>query len=113
MNLSKSLSSFLSAADIAAPVVISIDRIEEEIIDDLGQEVGMLALYPKGYDQGILLRENHLALLSEILGSKTPTDWIGKKVVMFPDRDVWLYGRPVGAIRFRPAENTNDFQERT
>ena len=83
------------------PLNISIERVEEETFERDGQEETKLVLFPKGSSQGVVLAKTQINQLVEFLGSDDTDDWVGRKVVMFADPDVWFQGKKVGGIRFR------------
>lgn len=114
MKVSKFVSSFLSATDLASmgPTLIYIESIEEEQVG--GDTKPVLRGWghasnagvgadgkPDGRDVVIALNPTNLVSLTEIFGSDESDEWCGESIVAFNDPTVMFNNKKVGGIRFR------------
>ena len=103
MKVLKFKSAYLSAADVPEPVTVTIDRVTEESINRDGKQERKAVLYYRGGSQGIVLAKTTLGQLIEIFKSDESDDWIGKKVTVYQDKEVFFNGKQMPGIRFRAA----------
>lgn len=103
MKVSKFKSSYLTAADVPEPVTVTIDRVAEETLSRDGKQEKKAVLYYRGGPQGIVLAKTTLSQLIEIFKSDETDDWVGKKVIVYQDKEVFFNGKQMPGIRFRAA----------
>jgi hypothetical protein len=112
MKVSKFVSSFLSAADLASmgPVLIHIESIDEEqvgsdtkpVLRGWGQMSGVGEDgKPECRDVVIALNPTNLVSLTDIFKSDESDEWLGEGIVAFNDPTVMFNNKKTGGIRFR------------
>lgn len=114
MKVSKFVSNFLSAADLASsgPTLVYVESIEEEqvggdtkpVLRGWGHSPNSSAGAdgkPEGRDIVIALNPTNLVSLTELFGSDESEDWLGECIVAFNDPSVTFNNKKTGGIRFR------------
>lgn len=105
MKAGRFVSQYLKAKDVRKDTKATIASAEVVKFKDeeRGGERESLVVFFKEIDQGVVLCKASLSQLIELTGSDETDEWIGKKVVMFNDPNVFFHGKPVGGIRFKAA----------
>ncbi len=103
MKVSKFKSSYLCATDVPEPVTVIVDRVVEEMVGRDAKREKKAVLYYRGGAQGIVLSKTTISQLVEIFKSDESDDWIGKKITMYQDKEVFFDGKQMSGIRFRAA----------
>jgi hypothetical protein len=90
---------FLSTADVKAPRVATIERVDEELLN--GASRPKAVLYLKGAPKGIVLNKTNATALAHAFG-KNFQSWIGKRVTVKAE-PTQFQGKPTMGLRLYPA----------
>ncbi len=101
MNVGKSASLYLTANDIVEPTTIVVERVVEKTFNKNGREEKKIVVYYEGEPRGAPLSMPQLKQLIAIFRSDETNDWVGRKVEMYRDDDIFFDGKQVSGIRFR------------
>ena len=106
MNLGAFLSPYLKCTDLPSPKTLTIESAEVVHFPDDKKPEGRDAILVKFREisQGVTAGKTALRQIIDILGSPETDDWLGKKIVIFADKEVRdPAGKKVGGVRFRAA----------
>jgi hypothetical protein len=106
MKLGGFLSKYLKASDFPIPALLTIERFDEEEMQDGASK---LVVYFTERAPGVVLSKTTIAQFVEALGSEDPNDpdtdeWIGCAIVGYNDPSVMFQGKKTGGIRFRKSK---------
>src|SRR5712675_2810489 len=104
MKIGGFLSKYLKAADFPAPKLLTIERVEEEEMQDGNAK---LVAYFTECEPGIVLGKTTIEQIVEALGSDETDDWIGCPIAVYNDPSVMFGGKKTGGIRFRKAKGNH------
>ncbi len=100
-KIAKHLSNFLKAEDVkAGPILITIDRIEEQLLGDDTKE--KLIVHPE--DEAVppfVLNKTNIIRMQEMFPAEDTDEWVGKQIVLYFDAAVTFGGKKVGGIGVR------------
>lgn len=83
-------------------VVVTIQRVAQEILENQGQKQKKWVLYFNELEKGLALNSTNGKTLIKILGTDEMNDWVGQRITLYEKDDVEFQGELVSAIRVRP-----------
>jgi hypothetical protein len=96
-------SKFLKKEDVTPPVLVTISGCEEVNVAKEGVEPEMRwAMNFKELEKPLILNSTNGQIIAAISGSEESDDWIGKKIVLYNDPNIFFGGKMTGGIRVRP-----------
>lgn len=107
-------SKFLKKEDVTPPVLVTIAGCEEVNVAKEGVEPEMRwALHLKEMDKPLILNSTNGQIIAAISGSEESDDWIGKKIVLYNDPNIFFGGKMTGGIRVRAPKQKTATQTQT
>lgn len=95
-------SNFLKKEDCEPPVLVTIDRVDEQNVAKEGAPEEMKwCVYFREIEKPMVLNSTNGQLIASITGSPETDNWAGHKVVLYHDPSVSFGGKLVGGIRCR------------
>lgn len=95
-------SRFLSKADCAKPLLLTISHAEKVNVAKEGEgEDFHWTLFFQGVEKGLIIKPVNYQLITGITGSKNTDDWTGHKIVLYVDPTIAMKGKVVGGLRVR------------
>ena len=95
-------SSFLTQSDVDKPVLVTIDHFEKVNVAKEGAEAEYRwTVHFKELEKPLVLNTTNGNIIAAITGSENSDGWIGKRIVLFRDRNIMFGGKMVGGIRVR------------
>lgn len=104
MKVDGFLSKYLKASDFPKPALYTIERVDEEDMQDGGSK---LVVYFTEVAPGVVLGKTTIELIVDALGADDTDDWIGCPIVVYNDPTVQYQGRKTGGIRFRKPKGSH------
>jgi hypothetical protein len=99
-------SKFLTQKDVTPPVVVTIDHEEEVNVAVEGAEKDFKwSLWFKELEKPLILNSTNGQIIAAITGSEYSNDWIGHKIVLYNDPNIFYGGKRTGGIRVRAVES--------
>ena len=99
-------SRFLTQRDVDPAVLATIAKFEEVNVAVEGAEPTMeWILHFRELEKPLILKPTNGELLKALTGSKEFADWIGYKVVLYVEPNVFFAGKRTGGIRCRAPKN--------
>ena len=99
-------SRYLSRADVAKPVLLTMREVVQEDVSMEGEpEKLRWVLYFQEAEKGLVLNSTNGQIIAQFMGSEETDNWIGHKVVLYDDPSVAFGGKLVGGIRARQPRN--------
>ncbi len=101
-------SRFLTQADIGPGVLATINRIGQENVAMEGAEKDHRpVIYFDELDKGLVCNSTNAQVIADITGQSENVEqtWLGAKVVLYVDPNVFFGGKKVGGIRVRAPKN--------
>ncbi len=97
-------SKYVKKEDVEPPVVVTIDRLDEENVamENQPPEYKWVMSFKEAINP-LVLNWTNIQLCAAIHGDETD-NWIGKKVVLWNDKSVSFGGKLTGGVRIRAAE---------
>jgi hypothetical protein len=100
MLIGKFLRTFLSAKDVKQPQVLTVTSVEAETVGQGDQAETKPVVYFKEVEQGLVLNKTNGEELEGLMGPDTDS-WIGKKIELYHDENVYFQGKKVGGLKVR------------
>jgi len=95
-------SKFLTQKDVTPDVLVTIDSFEEVNVAVEGAEPQLKwTLTFKELEKPLVLNSTNGQIIAAITGSEESDDWIGKKIVLYAEPNVFFGGKMTGGIRVR------------
>lgn len=90
--------------DSGKDIVLTIDRVTKETVkDDKGKDGECMILYFAERDQKpMICNKTNAKMITQVLGSPFVEDWHGRKIQLYPDRNVRMGRDIVEGVRVRP-----------
>lgn len=90
--------------DSGKDIILTIDRVTKETVkDDKGKDGECIILYWVEKDQkSMICNKTNAKMITQVLGSPFIEDWHGKKIQLYPDRNVRMGRDIVEGVRVRP-----------
>jgi len=101
-------SKFLTKNDVEPPVTVTIKAYKRQNValeSQLPEEKWVL--YFRELEKPLVLNMTNGMAIASIAGSESFDDWIGKKIVLYHDRNISYAGKIVGGIRVCPPKGKN------
>ena len=93
---------YLKKEDCDPPMLVTIDRFEEENVAREDQPTDMKwVMYFKDNEKGLVMNSTNLQLAAIAFGTQETDEWIGRALVLYHDPNVSFGGKLVGGIRVR------------
>jgi hypothetical protein len=93
---------YLKKEDCDPPMLVTIDRFEEENVAREDQPTDMKwVMYFKDNEKGLVMNSTNLQLAAIAFGTQETDEWIGRSLVLYHDPNVSFGGKLVGGIRVR------------
>jgi hypothetical protein len=86
---------------VGAPVSVTITKVVEEEVGKEDERQEKLVVYFKELEQGLIASKTVITSLVELTGSDDTDGWIGKKLELFHDPNVFFSSKRVGGLRLR------------
>jgi hypothetical protein len=80
-------------------VTVVMDRVEIETVGQGDEAEEKPVLYFKGKEKGLALNRTNASIISNIVGTEETNDWLGKRIVLYVDPNVFYAGKRTGGIR--------------
>ncbi len=95
-------SKYLARGDVAKPILVTINSIQEEnlALEDQKPEMRHVLHFAEAV-KPMVLNWTNLQLIAQAVKSETTEEWIGKQVVLYDDPNVTYMGKVTGGIRAR------------
>lgn len=95
-------SRYLSRADVATPILVTIKSVVQEDVGMEGEaEKLRWVMYFAEAEKGLVLNSTNGQLIAQFLKSDETDHWIGQKVVLYDDPSVSFGGKLTGGVRAR------------
>jgi len=99
-------SRFLAQKDLEKPALVTISSYQEiNVAKEGAEEDKRWALSFRELEKPLILNVTNGQIISAIAGSGDFDNWIGKKIVLYVDKNVSFGGQLVGGIRCRAPRN--------
>lgn len=100
---------FLRGADLKKPVKVIIREVaQQKMYSPSAQRyTEKWVLHFRNATKGLVLNVTNAKKIAEIAGSENSDDWIGKRIVLYPE-NVKVMGKITTAVRVRPIEETDN-----
>jgi len=93
-------SNYMKASDLRGDTVVTIDRVEMEIVGQGRQAEKKPVVYFRQHDKGLVLNKTNANTIAKIAGSEEMDEWGGRRITLWPT-DVESGGELVMGIRVR------------
>lgn len=84
-------------------VAVTIERVVVETVGQGEDKETKPVLYFRNGSKGMTLNKTNAETITELLGTDETDEWIGKRVVLYHDKNVMFGGKKVGGIRIMAA----------
>lgn len=102
MKAGRFLSNYLKVTDVKEPLEVTISSVaSEEFGREDDEKEKKLVLYFKELEQGLVLGKTLLNFCITRFGTDETDEWLGKKVTLYHDPNVFFRGQRVGGIRLK------------
>ncbi len=102
------VSKYLKKEDFKEPTALTVLYVTKEDVARPGATPEKKAvMFFRGEAKGMVLNPTNLKRAARIFGSDEVDDWIGKKIVVFHDKDVEYAGDIIGGLRLRAPDSNS------
>ncbi len=91
-------SRYLNADDFPAPALVTIGRVEEELLNDGSSKP---VVFFEELRKGLILNKTNGAKIATLIGSDETQDWAGQQIVLYRDV-VQFQGKSTPCVRVQP-----------
>ena len=90
--------------DSGKDIILTIDKVTKETVkDDKGKDGECMIIYWVEKDQkSMICNKTNAKMITQVVGSPFIEDWHGRKVQLYPDRNVRMGRDIVEGVRVRP-----------
>jgi hypothetical protein len=94
-------SKYLKKEDCESPLLVTIREIVPETVGNGSDKEDKWVCYFSEQEKGMVLGSTNMRLIEMVTGSDNTDDWIGRKIVLYCEKNVSFQGKLVGGIRVR------------
>jgi GH25 family lysozyme M1 (1,4-beta-N-acetylmuramidase) len=94
---------FLSAEELKGEVTVTIKEVKQEPVRNLTtqKEEFKAVLYFEGTKKGMVLNKTNAKTISKVLKTPYIENWVGKKIVIYCNKNVKAFGKTTEGIRVK------------
>lgn len=94
-------SKYLKKEDCEPPLQLTMNEVRLEDVGADGGQDERHVLYFQEEEKGMVLNSTNGQLIADITGSEESSEWAGKKIELYHERNVFFAGKRTGGIRVR------------
>jgi len=92
---------YLKTSDIEGDMTVQISHVKVEELGRDEKKDKKAVVYFKDLDKGLALNKINAEVLEELCGSDETDDWLGIKVILYVDPNVYYGGEKKGGVRVK------------